>query len=149
MKRMPLVLTLVIALLGVSMYCMPINSAYGEDVETAFKPFLGKWEGDWVWGSGGRPCKLFVYLDNGQGYVDYYLGPVKQVHTGQHSSVNNSDQQNKIKAEVKEIKGSHRLVFTSKSSGFEIQWFPKDGQLIGVPIGAPVADSKCTLSKVQ
>ena len=155
MKSIHLVLALMIGIFALSI--LPVNLACGKDVETAFKPFLGKWEGEWSFASGsaswgGRPCKLAVYLENGQGYVDYYVGPPRGGPQGKYhgdsATQGSSSQQNKLKAEVKDIKGSPCLVFTSKASN-EYHWSLKDGKLLGTPSTASQGDNKCTLSKVK
>jgi hypothetical protein len=154
MKRIHLILALVIGIVAGSMYCIPVHPAYGEDTETAFKPFLGKWEGEWSWSAGGagtgsRPCKLAVYLENGQGYVDYYLGPWRGAHhTSGHVTSSNAEQQDKLKAKVEDIDGSPRLVFTSKA-GAKLYWSLSNGKLIGVLNRAGTDASKCTLSRVN
>lgn len=152
MKRINLVFVLVIGIIAVSIYCINANSAYGEDTETAFAPFLGKWEGAWSFmyenAPGTRSCKLFVYLDNGQGYVDYHLGPMQTTGVGnKRNIVNNVDEQNKLKAEVKDIKGVSYLLFTS-AQGKKIHWFLKDGQLLSQS-STVQNDYKCALSKVK
>ena len=154
MKRIHLNLVLLIGLLAVSMYCIPVDFARGEDTETAFKPFLGKWEGEWSWSAGGagqgaRPCKLAVYVENSQGYVDYYLGPFKSAHhASAHSTTASADQQNKLKAKVEDINGSPSLVFTSKA-GKKTYWSLSNGKLIGVLNRTGNSDSKATMSKVK
>ena len=152
MKRVQLVLVLVIGVLAVSMYGGAINSVYAGDAETAFTPFLGKWDGEWsfTYGTGPatRPCKLVVYLDNGQGYVDYSLGAMQTSGRGKgRNIVSNVDQENKLKAEVKDIKGAPCLVYTSEK-GKQIHWFLKNGQLVSESSSAQ-NDYKGTLSKVK
>lgn len=152
MKRIRLVLVLAIGILAVSMYGNSINSAWAGDAEKAFSPFLGKWEGEWsftyVNAPATRPCKLSVYLDNGQGYVDYSLGAMQTSGRGNvRNIVSNAEQQNKLKAEVKDIKGAPCLIYTSEK-GKQIHWFLKNGQLVSESSSAQ-NDYKGTLSKVK
>lgn len=142
----------VMGIMAVFLSYFLLQSGYGVDTETALKPFLGQWEGQWKFTYGGskdftRPCKLKIYVENGQGYVDMNLGAV-QSSGHAHGAALLSEEQNKLKAEIEDVSGAPYLVFTS-AKGYGYRWFIKDGKLLGEPTRANAGEGTGTLSKVK
>lgn len=98
----------------------PVSDLLGQSDEELAKPFLGKWEGSWVFSRGFRPCRVSVYIESGQAYVDYYVSP-----SGRYSAF----ERKKIKPTFGQVNSLSKMSFTLGNS--EFKWEVTNGRLCG------------------
>ncbi len=123
-------------------------SIHAEDFSASYKPFIGIWEGEWSFAGGdtswgGRPCKLMIYLQGNEVYVDYSVG----AKSSMGSLDTTAGHQLKIRADLKTVNGSPCLIFSSGAN--EYIWHMENGKLVGQPNNEGEKDTRCVLSRAR